>query len=210
VAQPQTECKLSPTPVPSRVSLQPSPSWPHLPDCCSNAVASGRAAEFKIGSTLGALGRHAQGLLESAMEGPGRWAHEYQCLLLVCQRSCVPARKPAVPGGWGLAARTLPLARFGGCLDPAAVSQQPGWALSCLASCRPHQLAGAGRRQAGRRRAKRLYCLQTSCTSMGGAVLRKIWRHWQTTAPGGLVWQCWCGLLCADVCELRAVHCCVI
>jgi hypothetical protein len=38
----------------------------------SKAAAGGRAAEFRIGSTLGALGRHAQGLLESALEGP-RW-----------------------------------------------------------------------------------------------------------------------------------------
>lgn len=48
------------------------PSVLALPLTCSKAVVGGRAAEFRLGATLGALSRTAQGLLESALEGPAK------------------------------------------------------------------------------------------------------------------------------------------
>lgn len=58
----------------ARSEHHPGPPRPCVCPVCSKAAAGGRAAEFRIGATLGALGRTAQGLLESALEGP-RCAH---------------------------------------------------------------------------------------------------------------------------------------
>ena len=54
----------------SSASSRPSPPPPCSPalcPCCSKAAAGGCAAEFRLGSTLGALSRTAQGLLEQAI-----------------------------------------------------------------------------------------------------------------------------------------------
>ena len=60
--------------------LHPLACMPHgrlaMPSCptspCSKPASEGRVAEFRLGATLGALGRTAQGLLESALEGPAK------------------------------------------------------------------------------------------------------------------------------------------